>query len=432
MIEKLRKKLMVLFLTCTMLVFTAAMLVMAGNAVSQIRSAEIQYGNNLADSILEQFSSRTLDFSVYTKSNAMVRLFDGTTTQSSPECFPTPLEVLIERTQESDTVLSMQEEAAENGAYGKSRTVYAISGNQKDGYYAIHSTVHNGKTMVLDLILFYPRASLLETLKNGCSLYPVVWLGVLVLMYFLSRFLIGKAVEPVEDTMKSQKEFIASASHELKAPLAVIQANAETMESSQKQKIILDECSRMSKLVQSMLALASSDAGNWKMDIRETDVDTLLIETWEKFSESARKKNIRLNLDIEDHYPKTHCDKERISQVLGILLDNAISYSSPGQTIEMGAKVQKLAFFVIDHGPGIADAEKAKVFERFYSGDPSRTDKSHFGLGLSIAQEIVRLHHGTIRLTDTPGGGCTFEICLPIEKRLANTKQKSTKTALMS
>lgn len=414
MIEKLRKKLMALFLTCTMLIFTAAMLVMAGNAVSQIRSAEIQYGNNLADSILEQFSSRTLDFSVYTKSNAMVRLFDGTTTQSSPECFPTPLEVLIERTQESDTVLSMQEETAENGAYGKSRTVYAISGNQKDGYYAIHSTVHNDKTMVLDLILFYPRASLLETLKNGCSLYPVVWLGVLVLMCFLSRFLIGKAVEPVEDTMKSQKEFIASASHELKAPLAVIQANAETMESSQKQKIILDECSRMSKLVQSMLALASSDAGNWKMDIRETDVDTLLIETWEKFSESARKKNIRLNLDIEDHYPKTHCDKERISQVLGILLDNAISYSSPGQTIEMGAKVlpQKLAFFVIDHGPGIADAEKAKVFERFYSGDPSRTDKSHFGLGLSIAQEIVRLHHGTIRLADTPGGGCTFEICI--------------------
>lgn len=186
------------------------------------------------------------------------------------------------------------------------------------------------------------------------------------------------------------------------------------MESSQKQKIILDECSRMSKLVQSMLALASSDAGNWKMDIRETDVDTLLIETWEKFSESARKKNIRLNLDIEDHYPKTHCDKERISQVLGILLDNAISYSSPGQTIEMGAKVlpQKLAFFVIDHGPGIADAEKERVFERFYSGDPSRTDKSHFGLGLSIAQEIVKLHHGTIRLADTPGGGCTFEICI--------------------
>ena len=100
----------------------------------------------------------------------------------------------------------------------------------------------------------------------------------------------------------------------------------------------------------------------------------------------------------------------------------------------MGAKVllKQVVLFVVDHGPGIADAEKEKVFERFYSGDPSRTDKSHFGLGLSIAQEIVRLHHGTIRLTDTPGGGCTFEICLPIEKRSAKTEQKSTKTALMS
>lgn len=272
--------------------------------------------------------------------------------------------------------------------------------------------------MVLDMILFYPRVSLWETLKNGCGLYPAVWLGVLALMRILSHFLIDKAVAPVEDAVKSQKNFIASASHELKAPLAVIQANAGTMESSQKQKIILDECSRMGKLVQSMLTLASSDAGSWKMDIRETDVDTLLIETWELFTESAGKKNIRLELDIEDHYPKIHCDKERISQVLGILLDNAITHSGPGQTIEMGARVlpRQTVFFVIDHGTGIADAEKEKVFERFYSGDPSRTEKSHFGLGLSIAKEIVKLHQGTICLNDTPGGGCTFEIWLPIEK----------------
>ena len=80
----------------------------------------------------------------------------------------------------------------------------------------------------------------------------------------------------------------------------------------------------------------------------------------------------------------------------------------------MGARVlpKQLALFVTDHGPGIPDAEKEKVFERFYSGDPSRTDKGHFGLGLSIAREIVKLHHGTIRLTDTPGGGCTFEVIL--------------------
>jgi len=69
-----------------------------------------------------------------------------------------------------------------------------------------------------------------------------------------------------------------------------------------------------------------------------------------------------------------------------------------------------MIFYVMDHGPGIAEKDKDKIFQRFYSGDSSRTDKNHYGLGLSIAVEIVKLHHGTMILKDTPGGGCTFEI----------------------
>ena len=419
MIERLQKKLTVLLLTCTMLVFTAAMLVMAGHAVTQIRSSEIRYGNNLTDSTLAQIRRGNHDFSRYPKSQIMVRLTDGATTQSSPECFPTPLETLIERAKGADTILSMLGEAAEDNGYAENRTVHAVSGNQKDGYYAIHSTLCHGDRMVLDLILVYPRASGWKVLKDGCDLYPIIWLGVLALMYLLSRFATRKAVAPVEAAMGSQKEFIASASHELKAPLAVIQVNAEIMEPSPKQKVILEECSRMSRLIQSMLALASSDAGSWHMEIRETNVDALLIEAWEQFCESAKKQHIQLNLNIEDHYPRIPCDAERIGQVLSILLDNAITHSAPGQSIEMGARVQpkQLVLSVTDHGPGIPDGEKEKVFQRFYSGDPSRTDKSHFGLGLSIAREIVKLHHGAIRLRDTPGGGCTFEVCLPMEKR---------------
>ena len=90
MIERLQKRLTVLFLTCTMSVFTAAMLVMAGHAVAQIRSSEIRYGNNLTDNALAQVSSRNLDFSRYPKSKVMVRLAGGSAAQSSPECFPTP------------------------------------------------------------------------------------------------------------------------------------------------------------------------------------------------------------------------------------------------------------------------------------------------------------------------------------------------------
>lgn len=117
-------------------------------------------------------------------------------------------------------------------------------------------------------------------------------------------------------------------------------------------------------------------------------------------------------------YPKLCCDKERITQVLGILLDNAMSHSKSNDTIEMGAVVHQkhIVFYVADHGCGIPDAEKEKIFDRFYTGDRSRTDKNHYGLGLSIAKEIVKLHHGSITIKDTPNGGCTFEINIPLEK----------------
>lgn len=151
-------------------------------------------------------------------------------------------------------------------------------------------------------------------------------------------------------------------------------------------------------------------------------MDTLFIETWETWLSPCRKKGITLNIKLkEESYPKVPCDKERISQVLGILLDNANSYAPPGTSIELEAidHNKQFNFSVIDHGPGIPDEEKAKVFERFYRGDPSRSDKNHCGLGLSIAREIIKLHDGNIEILDTPGGGCTFRVSLPIERKLS-------------
>lgn len=174
----------------------------------------------------------------------------------------------------------------------------------------------------------------------------------------------------------------------------------------------------MTGLIYSLLALAASDSGKQKLNIREINVDTMMIEVWEAFGENARKKNIHLELGIDEHYPQLFCDGERMRQAIGILVDNAICYSPVGSSVFLGARMErgKVVFSVIDHGSGISDCEKEKVFDRFYTGDPSRTEKGHYGLGLSIAQEIVRLHYGKIELKDTPGGGCTFEINLPIEK----------------
>lgn len=97
------------------------------------------------------------------------------------------------------------------------------------------------------------------------------------------------------------------------------------------------------------------------------------------------------------------------------MLDNALSYVPSGKTVTLTAFTtsKTLEIQVIDTGIGISDADKHHIFERFYQGDHSRHEKNHYGLGLSIAYEILTLHHGTLSLTDTPGGGCTFTLSLP-------------------
>ena len=107
---------------------------------------------------------------------------------------------------------------------------------------------------------------------------------------------------------------------------------------------------------------------------------------------------------------------ERISQVLGILLDNAISYVPANGKIVLSLSQTETHFLirVKDNGPGIPDSAKTSVFRRFYQADSARNNRQHFGLGLCIAYEIISLHKGTISVLDTPGGGSTFQISLPL------------------
>ena len=431
MIKKLRKKLIIMFVTFTMLAFTIMELLMVGNTVARVQESEMIFAGNMCDSIIEQIKNGVGIndpnlLSYVTKFHGWVRISDGISEVSSAESFITSSDILLNQVKSGNMLPSTTVESDANieNIEMDTRTICSISGTQNEKYCGVNNAFQVSGTEY-NLILIVPESTTWEIIKSYCSWYSLAWLGMLLLMYLMSRILVGKAVEPVEATIRSQKRFIAAASHELKAPLSVIQANTETLcidqddtASQKKQKVVLDECGCMSTLIQSMLRLASSDAGSWEMSMKETDVDSLLIEAWEAFQEFAQKKNIRIKLNIEEHYPKFVGDKEHIGTVLGILIDNAISYSMPDLSIEMGAEVQQkqIVFFVTDHGAGISNSEKEKVFERFYRADPSRNSKEHFGLGLCIAKEIVQLHQGTITLEDTPGGGCTFKVKLPIKQ----------------
>lgn len=252
-------------------------------------------------------------------------------------------------------------------------------------------------------------------------LLTIDFFGILALLLVSLKF-VGFSMKPVEEGQRKQTEFIAAASHELRSPLAVISTNAQALmlDDSKNEEflpVIAKECRSMKRLIDDMLLLASSDAKSWSICKKELDTDTFFIEVYSTYSLLCQKEQILLSLDLpENALPVICVDKQRMSQVLGILLDNAINYSPAGSTIQIRPFIHKshLVIEVADHGQGIPDESKAGIFERFYQADGSRSDNKHFGLGLSIAKELIHLHNGRILLSDTPGGGCTFRIELPL------------------
>ena len=287
-------------------------------------------------------------------------------------------------------------------------------------FYACTALIPKGSG-VLSLVLVYP----LDGLKTQIF-HQRVWFGGMVLLAVLalitfSWFFTGKMLRPLEENQRKQTQFIASASHELRSPLAVILSSVQAMESDWENagrflKTIKSEGDRMSRLIGDMLSLANADNKSWSIMKTDCELDTLLLDTYEKYQPILHGKKISLKVVLpEEPLSICKCDSARISQVLGILLDNGASYVSVGGRMEMGVKENEKYFqlYVQDNGPGISDENKEAVFRRFYRADPARKEKQHFGLGLCIAREIVTLHKGSIRILDTPGGGSTFVIRLP-------------------
>lgn len=253
----------------------------------------------------------------------------------------------------------------------------------------------------------------------------ISFIGILLLSLF-SFWFAGRAILPIAINQRKQVQFIAAASHELKSPLAVIQSSNSVIQTQG----ILDlspftaniekECKRMARLVDDLLLLATADANTWSIHKTPVELDILLIEMLDTFLPVAHSKNQNLILHLPDDLLKPLlCDSERIIQAISILLDNALYYVPIGGQIVMDLSVTSDIYRikVIDNGPGIPPEHLAHIFDRFYRVDTSRKDKNHYGLGLSIAQEIIHLHHGKLSFQPTTGGGCTFIIELPAQKK---------------
>ncbi|WP_313341680.1 HAMP domain-containing sensor histidine kinase [Sedimentibacter sp.] len=301
-----------------------------------------------------------------------------------------------------------------------SSITFEISGEDNEPYQAaaviLPSSAGGWQSLTLLMDLSMQKSDMLQSRIK-------FFFAITVVMASLSVFgwqFAGKAIQPIEASRRQQTEFVAAASHELRSPLTVLGVSASAFEISETENekrrflnTIKNECKRMSRLVDDLLLLASADAGTWSFRAGEVEPDTLIINTYEAYEEIAKAKNQSLILDLPDEsLPAIKGDFQRLSQALCCLLDNAVFYTEPGGKIILGACKTKRTFliYVADNGKGIPDEYKEKVFERFYRTDSSRSKKEHYGLGLSVAKEIISLHRGKIYVKDTKGGGSTFFI----------------------
>ena len=434
MLKPLSKKLNAFFITAIMLIITSIMMILCKNYIHMEQSNEIIFFQKMATQMIYQLEDSSQDFrsiaDFYHEYRHSIFCYiqdtSGKMIYQTDSDFPTDADTLLERfriqTGKEDIFIITNDNKPTTNQSG----IFEFNGTRNDEYLGILATIVMPNSTACHLSLIYRQQSLFDILTKQAFLYVSLWFLSLIAVSIMSHFLIKKALEPTEVMLKSQKDFIASASHELKSPLAVILANAEKLEQLQidhtefrKSVNILDnECMRMSKLVKDMLLLASSDAKSWTLCKNTIDIDTLLISLYEAYEPICISKKIRLRLEIsESSYPKFCADGERLFQILSIFMDNAIHHSINNEQIKIktAVKAKHITFFVTDHGRGIPEDDKPYIFNRFYCADESRTDKSNFGLGLSIADELAKMMNGKVGCKDTDGGGATFFVTLPLK-----------------
>lgn len=291
----------------------------------------------------------------------------------------------------------------------------------KDKFY-VCAAILSKEQGQLSLFIISPQTSYQKQMIWQWLFFALINLLAILFLYLFFYRLTGYALRPVKESTQKQERFIASASHELRTPLSVMLSCAALIPSEDKKEqkrlcdIIENEGGMMKRLLNEMLLSASLSVSQIALEKEETEADTLLLNCVEAFEPMANEKGLTLSALLpEEAIPPLCCDKHKIEQVLSILLHNAISYTERGGSITASLSYHKsgkrhFVFSVADTGIGISDGDKKQIFERFYRSDESRSEKGHFGLGLSIAKEIVEGHKGTIKVKDTPGGGSTFII----------------------
>ena len=237
-----------------------------------------------------------------------------------------------------------------------------------------------------------------------------------------------KEIDELKKLEAFRKEFIADVSHELKTPIFAAQGFVHTLlDGAVNDKHVrtrfLKKAAKsldgLDVLVQDLLTLSQIETGDIKMKFEPLDLFKLCSEVIDQFEEKAENKNIKLKLINPEHKLTVYADWQRITQVVTNLVSNAINYTTEGGEVVVAFDVGKknVTAFISDTGEGIPQQHLARIFERFYRVDKSRSrEKGGTGLGLAIVKHILEGHGSRAEVESHVGKGSTFSFKLPRSK----------------
>jgi heavy metal sensor kinase len=236
----------------------------------------------------------------------------------------------------------------------------------------------------------------------------------------------------IEDAFRHVSQFTANASHELRAPVALIRVTSEVAllrtngtEDTYRDALhrVLRESEKSTILLEDMLRLARADSNTCALPLQRVEVNAHIEQACERVAVLAREKEIALGCSLAEPNLLIAANPDHLKRLWLILLDNAIKYTPQGGTVAV--RVRKLAegsvaCEVRDSGIGISPADREHIFERFFRADRARSrDEGGTGLGLSIARSIAEAHHARIEVESVLGEGSTFRVVLPVFARTA-------------
>jgi len=237
----------------------------------------------------------------------------------------------------------------------------------------------------------------------------------------ISALVVSRALQPIQRSLRRQRDFVADAAHELRTPLAIMRTSAELglahggAESQTALEQTLAQGAHLTQLVDSLSLLARADSGVLTMARQPVDLGRLATETTEAIAILAEERDVRLQLRVAPGLWVLG-DASRLRQLLLILLDNALKYTPDGGMIGVDAarNGKMVTLSVRDSGPGIDAADLPHLFDRFYRADRARSSEG-MGLGLAIGRWLAEAHGGRIAAANAPEGGAVFTVSLPLD-----------------